>query len=73
LKQVKTTIKTLKKYNEWRRGGEGEMPNPKEIGVAIDHAVDVLQSVENLLKQKGRHNTEVAYRALDKSAGSVEK
>ena len=26
----------LKKHNEWRRGGQGEMVSPTEIGQAID-------------------------------------
>jgi hypothetical protein len=29
-------IELLKKYNEWRRGAEVEMPHPSEIGLAIE-------------------------------------
>jgi hypothetical protein len=40
--------KALMDYNEWRRGGEGlEMPNPTELGKAIDEAVRLLESSGN--------------------------
>ena len=29
-------------HNEWRRGGEGEMQDPKLLGVATDKAVESL-------------------------------
>jgi len=29
-------VETLKKYNDWRRGAEIEMPHPSEIGLAIE-------------------------------------
>lgn len=32
----------LKAHNEWRRGGEGEMQDPKILGLAIDKAVESL-------------------------------
>lgn len=32
-------------YQEWRRGGDGEQPNPKALGVAID---DLLKSARTL-------------------------
>ncbi len=36
-------IEILKAYNKWRRGGEGEMPPPKQIGEAIDKAIEVME------------------------------
>lgn len=33
---IKEAIKTTEKFNRWRRGANIEMPNPTEIGVAID-------------------------------------
>lgn len=36
------TIKILKDANLWRRGGEGESPNPKIYGQAIDNAILLL-------------------------------
>jgi len=38
----KEAIKILTQANEWRRGGEGDMPDPKELGLAIDFAVDYM-------------------------------
>ena len=40
----------LRKYNEWRRGDpednrESEMPHPREIGLHIDFAADVLDAM----------------------------
>lgn len=29
-------------HNEWRRGGEGEMQDPKILGLAIDKAIESL-------------------------------
>lgn len=36
-------IEILSSYNDSRRGG-GDMPNPKEVGEAIDCAIDLLKS-----------------------------
>ena len=33
---ITEAIEILKSHNEWRRGGDGEMTNPTELGVAID-------------------------------------
>ena len=66
-----TTI--LRQFNEWRRGDDEtiEQPNPREIGEAIDAAVEMIErmdkiesAAQNLVKMKGRHNTEIAYRRL---------
>ena len=47
--ELKKACKSLRYYNEWRRGGDGEMPNPKEIGKALDL---VLNFVENQITSK---------------------
>ena len=65
-----TTI--LRQFNEWRRGDEDiPQPDPREIGEAIDAAVEMIERLEqieaaaqNLVKMKGRHNTEIAYQRL---------
>lgn len=36
---VKQAIKILRRFNKWRRGGEGKQPDPKQAGEAIDVAV----------------------------------
>ena len=66
-----TTI--LRQFNGWRRDFEDkfEQPDPREIGEAIDAAVEMIERMEkiesaaqNLVKMKGRHNTEIAYQRL---------
>lgn len=34
--ELKKACELLRYFQEWRRGGDGEMPNPKEIGKALD-------------------------------------
>ena len=67
---------TLRQFNEWRRGDyepseQPAPPDPREIGEAIDAAVEMIGRMEriesaaqNLVKMKGRHNTEIAYQRL---------
>ena len=40
-------LNILKEYNDWRRGKETEMLNPKTIGKAIDKAIEVLTKQQN--------------------------
>jgi hypothetical protein len=37
-------IELLKTANKWRRGGEGPMPDPKQVGIAIDTVIKHYQS-----------------------------
>ena len=62
----------LRQFNEWRRGDE-DIPqfDPRQIGEAIDAAVEMIErmdriesAAQNLVKMKGRHNTEIAYQRL---------
>ena len=67
---------TLRQFNEWRRGDyepseQPAQPDPREIGEAIDAAIEMIGRMEriesaaqNLVKMKGRHNTEIAYQRL---------
>ena len=66
----------LRQFNEWRRGDyepseQPAPPDPIEIGEAIDAAVEMIErgeriesAAQNLVKMKGRHNTEIAYQRL---------
>ena len=54
-------IDTLKRHNEWRRGSDEQMLDPKEVGEAIDYAIGVCEAASNLVKVKGRHHSEQAY------------
>lgn len=38
---TRQAIKILKRFNRWRRGEE--MPDPKQIGLAIDKAIEVME------------------------------
>ena len=67
---------TLRQFNGWRRDFEDkvEQPDPREIGEAIDAAIEMIERMErmeriesaaqNLVRMKGRHNTEIAYQRL---------
>ena len=64
-------LKNLKQHQKWRRGGDGEMLNPDDVGIAIDYAIAVCEAAENLVAVKGRHHSEQAYRRLaDAVAGN---
>lgn len=68
MSEIKKTILTLIQHNDWRRGVNDSPTEPNELSVAMCHAITLLMDVENLLKQRGRHNTEIAYRRLEISA-----
>ena len=61
----------LRAFNEWRRGGDTEYPGPLAVDEAIDAAIEMIErmnriqsAAQNLVKMKGRHNTEIAYQRL---------
>ena len=41
-------IKTLREYNEWRRGSEIDQPDPKRIGEAIDALIAEVERLRNI-------------------------
>jgi hypothetical protein len=41
-KSFDQVISTLKQYNSWRRGDDSPQPDPKEIGEALDAAIELL-------------------------------
>lgn len=50
------TAEVLRQFNEWRRGDyepseQPEPPNPYEVGLAIDAAVEMLDEIERLRAQ----------------------
>jgi len=64
---------TLRQFNGWRRDFDDkfEQPGPHEVSEAIDAAIEMIERMErieaaaqNLVKMKGRHNTEIAYQRL---------
>ncbi len=45
------TVALLKHFNAWRRGDERlEMPNPAEIGLAIDSAIELIERHHAVIK-----------------------
>ena len=48
--ELKKACELLRYYQEWRRGGDGEMPNPTEIGKALDLVLDWVEKHSNLEK-----------------------
>jgi hypothetical protein len=50
-KTISGLIERLKDYNDWRRGGLGEMPSPKQIGKDIDSAIALLKQLKMVTHQ----------------------
>ena len=42
-------IQQLKEFQDWRRGGDGDQPHPREIGVAIDQAMEALADFQEFI------------------------
>ena len=63
------TAAFLRQFNEWRRG-EGEdlqMPNPREIGKAIDAAIEMIERMEKMQAVLRRHHEMAMGAGLDPS------
>ena len=52
--KVKEIIKYLNNYQKWRRGADLPMPNPKELGIAIDGAIRELRYARPQTKPRKR-------------------
>jgi hypothetical protein len=64
MSKITDTIILLTKHNSWRRGDETiEMQDPKEIGAAIDDAVNLLRKYAELEKENAALRKDV--RMLD--------
>jgi len=42
---IKSNIEYLTDYNKWRRGEAITSPNPKELGLNLDYAIETLKMV----------------------------
>ena len=38
-------IERMRAFNDWRRGGDFEMPHPRQIGMDIDAMCDAIESL----------------------------
>ncbi len=46
MRDIQTTIQVLRDYNLWRRADEDmEQPDPREIGRAIDAAIEAMEEL----------------------------
>jgi len=48
---TETAIHILELYNKWRRGLETEMLDPKQLGLAIDLAIETLKQSKQSKKE----------------------
>jgi len=74
---TETAIHILELYNKWRRADEDmEMPDPKQLGLAIDCAIEELnkankavklakQTKDKLIEWQGPSDTEIAHGKAD--------
>ena len=62
------TAAFLRQFNEWRRGDDDiEQPAPREIGEAIDAAVEMLERMEKMQAALRRHHEMAMGAGLDPS------
>lgn len=45
---VEQLIARLRAFQDWRRGGDGDQPDPAVIGADIDDAIEWLEDIDNL-------------------------
>lgn len=48
--KLASLIGRLREFNEWRRDGEGEMPDPRQVGIDLDMAVGLLEILADELE-----------------------
>jgi len=39
-------ITRLRAYQDWRRGGDGEQPDPVQLGKDLEEAIELLEGVK---------------------------
>ncbi|MFJ2989970.1 hypothetical protein ACIPF8_19055 [Collimonas sp. NPDC087041] len=69
--ELHDTIETMILFHDWRNGGSSSRPDLEKVTAAIDHSISVLMQVENLIQQRGRHNTEIAFMGLANATRTV--
>ena len=47
-------VEFLRTFNTWRRGGDGPMPEPQHIGLAIDEACERIEVLEYHLAMRAK-------------------
>lgn len=56
MSKLKEVTKRLEYYNEWRRGGDGEQPNPTQLGKDIEYAIDKLKQIDQQKDYEFKNN-----------------
>ncbi len=46
--EQESALKTLSRYNKWRRGADIPQPDPKDIGEAIDEAIRLMRQLRKV-------------------------
>jgi hypothetical protein len=60
------TAATLRQFNEWRRGDEDiPQPDPREIGEAINAAIEMIERLESSEKERANANAAAVNIALE--------
>ena len=54
------TAAKLRQFNDWRRGADIPQPDPREIGEAIDAAVEMIERLEAAEKERDALRGKVA-------------
>lgn len=67
------TAALLRQFNEWRRGGE-DIPqfDPREIGEAIDAAIEMIERMREWIHEEGERNNVCTYNILGTVCGYCE-
>jgi hypothetical protein len=53
-------VRILRAHNIWRRGGEGEQTDPKQLGIALDTAIRLITEAQAQNKMNHPVTTETA-------------
>ena len=61
-------VEFLRTFNAWRRGDDGDMPEPQHIGLAIDEACDRIEALEDHLAQQSKLPSAHPLRAIYSAA-----
>lgn len=62
--KIKEIIRVMHAFQKWRRGADMQMPEPKEIGRAIDGAIRELRNFQRVkirMEKQKRKQTENSY------------
>ena len=64
----------LQHFNDWRRGHHDDtaQPDPREIGEAIDAAIEMIERMRNWIHEEGDRNDVCTYNILGEVCGYCE-